>query len=364
LFIMSFRTLLASSCAILVACLLPSVLVSANTTPAAQLASLYSLTTSTTFAFPTSTLSSSDAEALFLADWSLSKGKLENGVDDLSFVEDPFPDNQVPGSNGTSPDGGIAMQVNYPAGSFSNATGGAQFYSLWNSTTPFQSMLVSYEIAFDEGFNWVKGGKLPGLRGGPVLNGCDGGKQPNGSDCFSARLMWRTDGEGEVYAYIPQTDLCNDSGIICNSDFGISVDRGSFSFPSGQWSRISLLVQLNSPPSESNGFVAMYFNDVAAISQSGLQMRSSSAATAGGLFFSTFFGGNDSTWATPVDTHTYFRNFQLWGSFLGSNSTTTVPAPAATGTSSPAKSASKRSKEWGWGILSAAIVLYCGVNLA
>lgn len=58
-------------------------------------------------------------------------------------------------------------------------------------------MLLSYELAFDTNFQFVKGGKLPGVRGGPSTTGCDGGKEPNGTDCFSARLMWRKDAAGE-----------------------------------------------------------------------------------------------------------------------------------------------------------------------
>lgn len=70
-------------------------------------------------------------------------------------------------------------------------------YALWNASgDAWESMMVSYEVAFDEGFDWVKGGKLPGLRGGSA-NGCSGGSQADGSDCFSTRIMWRTDGEGE-----------------------------------------------------------------------------------------------------------------------------------------------------------------------
>ena len=58
-------------------------------------------------------------------------------------------------------------------------------------------MLLSYEMAFEEGFDWVKGGKLPGLRGGLNSTGCSGGKLASGMDCFSARLMWRRNGNGE-----------------------------------------------------------------------------------------------------------------------------------------------------------------------
>ncbi len=82
---------------------------------------------------------------------------------------------------------------------FSHDTGGTQFYSLWNMSNGdvFQSLMLSYDIAFDKDFDWVKGGKLPGLRGGPNATGCSGGNQPTGSDCFSVRLMWRQEGAAE-----------------------------------------------------------------------------------------------------------------------------------------------------------------------
>ena len=39
-----------------------------------------------------------------------------------------------------------------------------------------------------------------------------------------------------VYAYIPTpNNLCSESSIICNSDFGVSIDRGTFTFTSGQY---------------------------------------------------------------------------------------------------------------------------------
>lgn len=169
-------------------------------TAAEDIATQYSLTTSTSIPFPTATLSSTDA-ANFIQDlsndWSLSKGKIQNLPNDTTFVSDPFPNSLTPGlvpSNTTGP----VMQVTYPAGSL-HLNGGTQMYSLWNTSdgSALNSMLLSYELAFDAGFDWVKGGKLPGLRGGPNPDGCSGGNQPNGSDCFSTRLMWRTNGQGE-----------------------------------------------------------------------------------------------------------------------------------------------------------------------
>ena len=50
-----------------------------------------------------------------------------------------------------------------------------------------------------------------------------------------------------VYAYIPTTatGFCSEANIICNSDYGTSLDRGSFTFVTGQWQTIWLMVILN-----------------------------------------------------------------------------------------------------------------------
>jgi hypothetical protein len=178
-------------------------------------------------------------------------------------------------------------------------------------------MMVSYELAFDSDFDWVKGGKLPGLRGGLNSTGCSGGNQADGLSCFSTRLMWRKDGSGEVYAYIPTPpSLCSKKSVTCNPDYGLSIQRGNFNFSigGGQWMRLTLFVQLNNPPTVDNGYIQLYINDTLVISQSNLQIRAADSVAANGFYFSTFFGGSDSSWATPVTTHTYFRNIRLWGS--------------------------------------------------
>ncbi|THV05031.1 polysaccharide lyase family 14 protein [Dendrothele bispora CBS 962.96] len=286
----------------------------ATTLTPSDLASQYSLTASTTFPFPTSTQSASNTQTFLVDQWFLNRNRIQNGGSDLQFVDDPFPD----GSSQSQP----VLQVIYPEDSFSHDTGGAQFINMWNNTeqSAFQSMALTYDIAFDKDFPWVKGGKLPGIRGGNDTSGCSGGNEPTGSECFSVRLMWRTDGVGEAYAYIPSPNgLCSERSIICNSDFGISISRGAFSFTSGQWNRITLLVQLNDPVDVANGNLQVYYNDLLLISQQDLQFRSSPAVSANGMYFSTFFGGSDDSWATPQTTHTYFRNIQLWG---GSNPST------------------------------------------
>ncbi|KAG9221131.1 hypothetical protein CCMSSC00406_0005430 [Pleurotus cornucopiae] len=295
---------------------------SADRASVEDLAQRYSLTTSTTLPFPTATQANADTQNLLVQQWSLGKGRIQDGADRLEFVADPFPRNSVPGStqNATGP----VLQATYPAGSFSHESGGAQFYNLWNNTNgnPFQSMIVSYELAFPQDFDWVKGGKLPGLRGGLNSTGCSGGNEPDGRDCLSARLMWRRNGNGEAYLYIPKPNgLCDERSISCNDDFGISVSRGSFVLTPAQWYRITMLVQVNNPPHIANGNLRIYFNDEEVIRQQDLQFRAVDSLTVNGFFFSTFFGGGDNSWATPQTTHTYYRNIRMWGGSQPSNLT-------------------------------------------
>ncbi|KAF8525039.1 hypothetical protein BU17DRAFT_42049 [Hysterangium stoloniferum] len=290
-----------------------------NLTTPENIASAYSLSASTSLPFPTAKLSSSDADDYIIAQWSLNKNHIQNQPANLAFVDDPFPD--ASSSNDTA-----VLRTTYPKGTFSDNDGGAQFLSLFNRSQP-QTMLVSYEVAFEDGFDWVKGGKLPGLRGGPNTTACEGGNLSNGTNCFSTRMMWRAGGVGEVYGYLPPSNnyLCSGSStvgfVICDSDFGTSIGRSSFTFVTGAWNKISMLVQLNDPVDLANGNIILYYNDVIAIQESGLQLRSDENVLATGFFFSTFFGGNDKSWAPTSDQHAFFRNFQIWASNATSNST-------------------------------------------
>ena len=184
--------------------LLLALCAAAQQVPPASVASSFSLPTSTSFPFPSATQAEDDTESFIVAQWSLSKGRIQNNAQNLAFVDDPFPNNPPPvpdSSNHTGP----VLQVTYPQDSFSDSSGGAQFINLWNASdgSSFNSMLLSYEVAFNANFDWVKGGKLPGLRGGLATSGCSGGSKSDGTACFSSRVMWRQNGAGEGTPVVP-----------------------------------------------------------------------------------------------------------------------------------------------------------------
>lgn len=274
---------------------------------ATSLASSLNLTTGETLAFPTNVLASGNTSADYIKEeWDLYRNRIQFGTSDLAFVDDP--------TNSTD----IVLSVSYPAGSYSKATGGTQFYAQPlndSSVSAPQSALLSYSIYLPTNFSFVEGGKLPGFRGGSNNTGCSGGSETDGTGCFSTRIMWRAGGLGEVYAYIPVTKtLCSGSNVICNSDYGTSLGRGSFTFQRGAWNNISLFVQLNDP-AKANGVVQLYYNGVEAISFDNVVLRTKSTiASIGGIFFSTFFGGDTSDYATPTNQSIYWKDIEMWGS--------------------------------------------------
>ena len=112
------------------------------------------------------------------------------------------------------------MQVKFPAGSINpganrDLRGGAGFYALpvqLAGTLPTaMSVSFAYSVYFPPDFDWVKGGKLPGLWGGDPT--CSGGN--SAMKCFSTRLMWRAGGEGELYL-VRGIVLCSTSDSLAH----------------------------------------------------------------------------------------------------------------------------------------------------
>ena len=67
----------------------------------------------------------------------------------------------------TEPDGNKVMKWNYPKGSVSVRVSGAVSLNRPFASNP-DEIYLSYNIKFRPGFDWVEGGKLPGLRGARI----------------------------------------------------------------------------------------------------------------------------------------------------------------------------------------------------
>ena len=179
--------------------------------------------------------------------------------------------------------------------------GGAQFLADLG-ITPTDFLHLRYYVRFAPGFDFGKGGKLPGLYGGKASAG---GKIPGGADGFSTRFMWRKNGAGGVYAYLPTSRR-----------HGTSLGRGNWRFTAGVWHSIEQEVTLNTP-GKADGRIRVWFDDRRVLQQDGVVFRTAWELKIEGIFFSTFFGGDDPSWATPATTHVDFASFAVGTGHIG-----------------------------------------------
>ncbi|BGP50638.1 hypothetical protein JCM10450v2_006557 [Rhodotorula kratochvilovae] len=274
---------------------------------------------------PTSTIDSASSAFSFIeSSWSFLSGDSSY----VAFVPDPFPS-----SSSTSSD--IVLRVEYPKGSYAGDSTGVGIAGVPGTHLAVfdaengggvKRALVSYEVAFSEGFDFVEGGKLPGLFGGE--GSCAGGEHSD--SCFSLRCMWRAGGLGEVYGYVASYDgFCDQTSdadgrgieIECNDKYGYSLGRGSWTFEVGKWNRITEVAILNSAPSTANGVLAVYSGDSGdkAFELKNVVFTSTEGVEFTTLFFSTFFGGSSSTKYASKGGFAYFRNFQFYAGSDPSN---------------------------------------------
>ncbi|KAG0045021.1 hypothetical protein BGZ83_009724, partial [Gryganskiella cystojenkinii] len=128
--------------------------------------------------------------------------------DEFDIVPDPKPDRKVKRAGVGKKH--LVLRSLYPKNSYSQSKDRhASFTSTPLPTSAFTGtshyIRLEYQMMFEPGFNWVKGGKLPGILVGSEQGsgggntGCSGGG--SAENCFSTRMMWRANGEGELYLY-------------------------------------------------------------------------------------------------------------------------------------------------------------------
>lgn len=88
---------------------------------------------------------------------------------------------------------------------------------------------------------------------------------------------------------------------------------------SNSWHTITQLVSLNDPPL-ANGLLYLYLDDRLVLSHTDILWRTSSNVTLDSVLFSTFFGGGDDSYNSPVSPKatSYFRRFEVHSLALSS----------------------------------------------
>ena len=183
------------------------------------------------------------------------------------------------------------LRVGYPKGGVGTNDSGAQ---MMFGLPPALVATCEYQVRFAEGFDFVKGGKLPGLAGGKATSGL---KRPTG-DGWTARLMWRKRGAAVLYLY--HMDQRRRQG----DDFPLSI-----SFRPGVWHQVRQEVRVNQP-GKSDGRIQIWIDGKKSLDQQSLRLRSGDQAPVDRFYFSTFFGGSGVDWAPSEDQTVDFASIE------------------------------------------------------
>ncbi|KAF8816012.1 polysaccharide lyase family 14 protein [Phlegmacium glaucopus] len=212
------------------------------------------------------------------------------------------------------PEGSINPTADIPGG-FSLYLSGPQDFADRLETA--SEVVMSYRMMLQDGWEWKKGGKLPGVFGGvgELSYGCSGGRKEHRCQCFNLRPMWRPESVAELYTYLPLTPENAERlksvppRSVENNDYGFSVGRGAFHLDAavGQWVAIALRTKLNDVGS-TNGQIQLWIDGNSVINIDGLSLQETEAGNIKGMHFQTFFGGHGQDWASPKDQRAWFAD--------------------------------------------------------
>lgn len=196
-----------------------------------------------------------------------------------------------------SDSGDRKLRITYPAGGVgTGASGGQAVIDLGNN---FSDLSFRQSIQFEEGFDWQRGGKLPGLssRGSQW----SGGNVPRSGEGYSARYMWRDNGRAVLYLY----------HVDQKSSFGDEIDL-DFSFETGKEYTLTQRIARNTGD-ENNGVLDVWVSVDGSAHQNVLNKTDVRFGLGDGgytdsLYFSTYFGGADSSWAPDTTSYVTFDN--------------------------------------------------------
>ena len=202
--------------------------------------------------------------------------------------------------------GGKALRVDYPKGGVGPSATGIQFpidfSRIAGRQAGFDSLYLRYNVYFEPGFDFVKGGKLPGLMGGNSSWSRSGGSIPDGTNGWTMRFMWRTGGEAVIYAYLPP-------GKYQQGVWGTDIKLGK-TFPTGKWVCVEQFIRLNTVGKEDGKLTVWLDNEqVLALTDVTYRTVDNLAGKIGGIYVSTFHGGNTPDWGPSVTSYARFDGF-------------------------------------------------------
>jgi hypothetical protein len=193
--------------------------------------------------------------------------------------------------------GGRSLRIEFPRGGVGPEQSGAIWVVPLGGS--YDELFASYSMKFGEGFDFVLGGKIPGLAGGAQNTG---GNRPNGRDGWSARGEWTAGGEMVQYVYHP------DQPGNFGQTFAWKTGTAAVKAVPGRWYHVEQRVVMNTP-GKHDGIVQTWVDGVLVMERHSLRFRDVDTFGIDALHISTFFGGSEPQYASRRDEVVYFDNF-------------------------------------------------------
>jgi len=199
-------------------------------------------------------------------------------------------------------DNDLWWRVAYAPGEIGPEKGGAGWRWPFSSNAS-QNVELRYQVIFEERFEFVSGGKLPGLCGGPKT--ITGGDQCTGFDGWSARLMWRKEGRGQAYVYHPNM----------KSKYGDEFDfPDDFRFPVGAAVQVRIAIAINTI-GKRDGSLRVWAKlpeqaERLVVNQAAMEWTKDASIGVDSILFNTFHGGSDQSWAPKNPCAARFGRFE------------------------------------------------------
>lgn len=167
---------------------------------------------------------------------------------------------------------------------------------------PADEYFFSYKVKFEKKFDFVKGGKLPGLAGGAANSGAS---IPNGYDGWSARMMFWENGKLSFLLYFP-----NQSSIWGERLYLKNPSGDTLHLERNNWHTITQHVKMNTP-GEEDGILQAWVDGINVFKTDSILFRKDEKLQIDQLFYSVFLGGGDLSWTSSKDEYICFDDFRV-----------------------------------------------------
>jgi hypothetical protein len=190
------------------------------------------------------------------------------------------------------------LQISYEKNKVGLKNGGAAWRT--NLGHSFDEIFIQYKVKFLSDFNFVLGGKLPGIGGGSLPTGGMVADEKG----FTVRAMWfGNDGGAVQYVYYMDKGLEKKWGERTSW----MKNGESLCFKPGKWHTVKMRVKMNSSD-KKDGIIQSWLDGDMVMNQK-RRFRNDDKMGTDTFIFTTFFGGNTPDWASTKEEKIRFSDF-------------------------------------------------------